>query len=383
MRQFTKRRLLTTAACMLALASAHADAQTQDTCGCAFINDQPPHAVSVVYAGKETPVAAGPDTLVHTGDVIKVTPESSGVLVCDNVQGRVTLRRTPRNQPVPCISKPPEGIIIGRNGRKQSSNTMSAADADAIIVLSPRSTRLMDARPVLHWTSLAEATAYKVTVRGEEGSWSVNVPAVPGRRTQELTYPPPCTPDQTTGCAPPLKPGHTYKLVVEANGRSSEEEDLPGLGFSLLSEAEAHSVRKQVEEIDRLPVAQRLKTYMRASVYLHHKLNSQAINLLQASPDTPRNPEAVRLLGDLYLNVALTREAEAQYLSLLKPPLVNLDTPAGAAVTSQTLGEIYEQLGNTVEAVKYYTEAQKLFQKAGNKEAGDLVGGRLKSLTSP
>jgi tetratricopeptide (TPR) repeat protein len=107
------------------------------------------------------------------------------------------------------------------------------------------------------------------------------------------------------------------------------------------------------------------------------------MRLLQESPDTQRNPEAVRLLGDLYLKIALIREAEAQYLSLLKPPLATLDTPAGAAVTSQTLGEIYEQLGNTAEAVKYYTEAQKLFQKAGNKEAGDLVGGRLRSLTSP
>ena len=305
------------------------------------------------------------------------------MLVCDNVAGEVKLRRTPRNQPVPCVGRPPEGVIIGRNGRKLNSTTMSEPPgADTLIALSPRSTRLLDARPVLRWTSLADAAAYKVTVRGEEESWSVSVPARPGSPTQELAYPPPCVAGQTAGCAPPLKPGQTYKLVVEANGRSSEEEDLPDLGFALLTEAEARSVRQKAEEIGRLPVTARVKTYMLASVYAHHRLNAEAIRLLRESPDTARNPEAVRLLGDLYLNTAMTREAEAQYLSLLKPPLANLDTPAGAAVTSQTLGEIYELLGNTSEAVKYYTAARKLFQDVGDKDATELVGGRLSNLTN-
>lgn len=381
MRLLFKRPMLVMLVFVLACAAAPAvSAQTQAACGCAFVNNQPLREVKVEFAGSTRAVDATSDTVVHTGDLIKVTPQSSGTLICDNVEGQVSLKTTPRNQPVPCEGKPPDGIIIGRNGRKLNGNTMGASEGtDAIVVLSPRSTRLLDARPVLRWTTLAEATAYKVTVRGDEMSWSVNVPAVVGSPTQEINYPPPCAQGQTTGCASPLTAGKIYKLVVEANGRSSEEEDLPDLGFGVLTEDEARRVREKVEAVNRMPVVGSLKTYMRASVYLHHRLNDDAIRLLKESA---KNPDAVRLLGDLFLKVALTREAETQYLSLLKPPLANLDTPAGAAITFQTLGEIYEVIGNTPEAVKYYTEAKSRFLGLKDRPSADLVGGRLSELTS-
>ena len=384
MRPLFNRLMLITSVCVLAGAAAPAArAQTRAACGCTFVSGQQPREVRVEFAGSSRPVAATPDMMVHFGDLIKVTSQSSGTLVCDNVAGQVSLKTTPRQQDVPCKGEPADGIIIGRKERKIVSNTMSASGGtDAIVVLSPRSTRLLDARPVLRWTTLADAAAYKVTVRGDKTSWSVNVPAVADSRTQEITYPPPCAQGQTVGCAPPLAAGQVYKLVVEANGISSEAEDLPDLGFRVLTEAEARRVREKAAEVDRMPVAGPLKTYMLASVYSHHRLNADAIRLLKEGPDAARNPEAVRLLGDLFLKIALTREAEAQYLSLLKPPLANLDTPAGAAITFQTLGEIYEVIGNVPEAVKHYTEARKRFLELKDQPSADLVGGRLSDLTS-
>jgi hypothetical protein len=322
--------------------------------------------------------------VVHTGDLLVVRRPVSGTLVCDNVAGTVGLRSAPRNQPVPCLQKPPEGILIGRNGRSIDSRTMAAGtELGFPVVLSPRLTKLLDPHPVLRWTTVGDAVSYKVTVRGGEGSWSITVPARPGSQTQEIVYPRQCAPDQKSDCAPPLRAGESYKLVVEANGRNSEEEDLPDLGFKLLTEEDAQKVRSKAEEINRLALAVSLKTRMLASLYANNGLNADAITTLESVPGSQPDPEAVRLLGDLYLKLKLTRRAEALYLNLLKPELVAQDIPAGRAITHQTLGEIYEALGNTQEAIKYYVEAVKIFRSLKDRKSIRRIKRRLAVLRRP
>jgi tetratricopeptide (TPR) repeat protein len=93
--------------------------------------------------------------------------------------------------------------------------------------------------------------------------------------------------------------------------------------------------------------------------------------------------DAVRLLGNLYLKIGLTRRAEALYLSLLTPALASQDTLAGKAITHQTLGEIYESLGNPQEAIKYYLEARKAFLALNDRELAGRVERRLSALRTP
>jgi hypothetical protein len=366
---------------LISFGAISASAQTPPACACAFVKDQPPQGVSVVFAGELQPRTARAGTIVLTGDLIKVTPEVRGTLVCDNVQNPVFLTRTPRSQPVPCKSSPEEGILIGRNGRKIDGRTMSdTSDVGFPVALSPRSTKLRDARPVLRWTAIPDATTYKITVRGEAGSWSANVPAKPGAQVQEVVYPQPCASERDTNCAPPLRAGETYKLVVEANGRNSEEEDLPNMGFTLLPGEEVRKVLSLEEGINRLALEDSLKTKMRASLYANYGLNADAITLVEGDPLAQRNPEVVRLLGDIYLKLGLTRRAEALYLNLLKPDLVAQDTPAGKAATHQTLGDIYEALGNLQEAIKYYEEAKSLYLGLKDRETVRKIEARLSDL---
>lgn len=363
------------------IGASAARAQTPPACGCAFAKDRPVRNVRVIFAGRGQPVAAKPEMVIQTGDLIMVTRPVVGTLVCDNVRTPVTLTNTPRNRPVPCRSLPPEGVLIGRNGRKIEGTTMgNTFGADFPVALAPRSTKLLNGRPLLRWTSVPGVTSYKVTVRGEEGSWSTSVAAGTGSQTQEILYPQPCASGQTKDCAPALKAGESYKLIVEANGRSSEEEDLPNLGFTLLTAAEVQRVQGASAQLRQLPLGKQLKTKMLASLYANNGLNADAIATLEGDQSALKNPEAVRLLGSLYLTIGLTRNAEALYLSLLQPGLAEQDTLSGQAVTQQTLGEIYERLGNRSEAVKYYIRAVLIFQSLQDADSANSLRSRLTDL---
>lgn len=369
---------------LLGACSFRVAAQTPSACGCAFVRNQQLQNVKVQFAGESAAVDAKTDMVVHTGDVIKVTRPVIGSMVCDNVAGTVVLKSTPRTQPVPCLNKPKEGILIGRNGRLFDSRTMSDTTFAAFpIVLSPRSTKLLDARPLLRWTTINNAASYKITVRWNEGSWSTTVPAKSDVQTQEIIYPPPCASGQDTDCASPLKPGESYKLIVEANRRDSEEEGLPNLGFTLLTTTDAQKVRKKAAEIEHLALSGSLKTYMLASFYANNELNADAIAILERDLGSQQNPAAIRLLGDLYLKSGLLHRAETLYLSLLKPDVAALDTPAGSAITHHMLGEIYELLGNTQEAIKYYVEAGKLYRSVNDQKSTTQVENRLSELRAP
>ena len=360
-----------------------AHAQTSSACGCAFIKGPQPKNVRVRFAGQWVPVPARANMVVHSGDAIKVTHPVTASMVCDNVAGIVVLKSTPRNQPVKCLNKPTEGILIGRNGRLIDSRTMSDMVFAFPVVLSPRSTKLLDPLPLLRWTTISKANSYKVTVRSSEGSWTTTVPAKPGSHTQEIVYPGSCAPNQTRDCAPPLKAGESYKLIVEANGRNSEEEGLPNLGFTLLTAEETRQVRQKTDGIKRLKLSESLKRYMLASFYAKNELNADAIGILEREAESQRSPAALRLLGDLYLKLSLAYRAEAVYLNLLSKNLTAQDTPAGKAITRHSLGEVYEILGNTQEAIKHYEEAGRLYRAVKNEDSRKLVESRLSDLRQP
>src|ERR1700742_1030006 len=133
-------------------------AQTPPACGCAFAKDQQVQHVRGIFAGQFQPVDAKPEMVIQTGDLIKVMRPVSGTLVCDNVRDPVTLTDTPRNQPVPCKSLPPEGVLIGRTGREVPGTFMCVTlVVDFPVALARRSTKLIDDRPQLRWISVSGA----------------------------------------------------------------------------------------------------------------------------------------------------------------------------------------------------------------------------------
>jgi hypothetical protein len=368
------RRFLPVILLIACAAGGAAFVQAQEVCGCAFVDKEQPVNVSVRPDGARKEVPAKPNMRIRSGDLLKVQKEPRGTLVCDGVKGNVPLKNPPLLQPVPCQVKKDDIFRIGPGRVVEGATMNDAADSSIPIVLSPRRTRLLGAHPTLRWRSVRGATRYRVIIRGPEGRvWSTTVNATPGAEAQEIIYP--SSPD-----TPPLQPGVTYKLIVEANDRSSDEEDEPGLGFTLLTADQALKVREAEAEIDKLKLAETTRRFLVASMYTNADLNYEAIMLLEACPETFNDPESLRLLGELYLYIGLIRKAEATYLKLFEPKLKEKDTDLGQATASRMLGQIYEALGSRAAAVQSFSEAKRLYQTLEDEKATLQINERLKIL---
>lgn len=357
--------------------------QTPPTCGCVFSGSQPPQNVVVRFAGEAEPRRAAVNMVVHKGDLLRVTRPVKATLICDNMTEPVALSSTPRNQPVPCSSIPESGILIGRNGRSLDSTTMGAtARSDFPVIISPRSTKILNPRPILRWLSIPSTTTYRVTVRWADGSWSTTVQTKRGEKINALTYPAPCQLGENVECAPALTSLRSYKLIVEANNRSSEEEGLAGLGFSLISPETRIVVEHESTKINQLTLDDSVKTKMLASLYVNYDLNDEALRLLEQSVAVQEDPESIRLLGNIYLKIGFPVEAEYWYLKPREPALAANDSPVGQAVTNETLGEIYESLGNRTEAVRHYKAALSTFRRLRDRIMIAQITRRLTELNA-
>lgn len=348
--------------------------QAQEICGCAFVDKEQPVNVSVRPDGARKEVPAKPNMRIRSGDLLKVQKQARATLVCDGVKGNLSLNNPPLLQPVPCQTKSEDIFRIGPGRVAEGATMNDTADLSIPIVFSPRKTRLLDAHPTLRWRVVRDATRYRVTVRGPEGRvWSTTVAAKPGAEVQEIVYP-------SSRDTPPLQAGVTYKLIVETNDRSSDEEDEPGLGFTLLTADKALKIRAAEAEINRLNLAEITRRFLVASMYANADLNYEAIMLLEASPDTLSDPESVRLLAELYLYIGLTRKAEATYLKVFEPKLKEKDTELGQAIASHMLGQIYERLGSRTAAIQSFLEAKRLYRMLEDGKAIEQIDARLKIL---
>lgn len=218
------------------------------------------------------------------------------------------------------------------------------------LVISPRKTKLLDPRPLLRWTPVAGAASYAVNLQGT--SWSTVVEGA-----TELAYP---------AGAPALQPGTAYRLVVEANGRSSNEEASAGLGFTLLGEAGARRVRDSEAKIRALGLPDASALLLLANQYANAGLVAEAIGLLEAAGE-PAESALARLLGDLYLAVGLNREAETRYQGALALS-AQLNDTEGQASAYASLGRIYDLLGNREEAGTHLEQAALLYEKLGDAQ---------------
>ena len=175
------------------------------------------------------------------------------------------------------------------------------SDGSFPVVLSPRKTKILSPNPVLRWTPVQGATAYAVIVRGAHLHWGLRVYAA-----TEVTYP---------DAAPRLETGDEYKLIVEANNRTSSDEPGFGLGFSLLDAKEKKAVLMEEKQVADLGLPEGPTQFLVAHLYATHGLNAEAIERLENVAPKFKEAAVERFLGGLYLGVALSRQAEAHYLS--------------------------------------------------------------------
>ena len=307
---------------------------------------------------KYEPVRIG--TSLRRGDLLRVEASSRATVVCADLTKRDVMSGF---SGVPCHASRPKKVLIELRG-STIFPTRSYELPSFPIVVSPRKTKLLNPRPALRWAPVVGATAYKVIVSGPNLEWM----AVSSKT--EIVYP---------ENAPDLKAGNDYRLIVEANGRSSREESIPGLGFTLLPGGEAKEVRREAQRIHEMGLPDAPTRLLIAYLYASLDLNAEAIEELEKLPKTLSEPSPVRLLGDLYLAVGLNRRAEERFVLALELSQKAKDDE-GQALAHEALGLIYLGLGNKGEATRHLKSALESYKKLEDQQAAERIEKHMSEL---
>jgi hypothetical protein len=317
--------------------------------------------LSVKRQGWSTYAPALPGTVLHYGDLLRLDGSAQATVVCADL----TIASVPGGvSGIPCKVDRPVLVYDG----SLVNPTRSIPSGDFPLIVTPRKTKLLDPHPTLRWTPIAGATSYQVSVRGQGVNWSTDV-----NSGTEIAYP---------ADAPALVAGATYKVIVVAGTRSSEEETLPGLGFTLLKPEEAAVVRDAEARIHALGLPGEPTRLLLANLYASQGLYAEAIEQYEALSSTAQEPAVLRSLGDIYLTLGLNHPAEASYLQALK-----LSEPAndveGQALAQHALGRIYETIGNAGEAAQRLQKAREQYQRLGDTQTIKQIDERLAGLPKP
>lgn len=333
--------------------------------------------VSVKRKGWTTyePVVFG--TNLRAGDLIRVNSSSHAKIVCSDL----TVHDLPVGVAgVPCtptrnVLRSKDGSVINKtrsyelptskDGSLINATRSKPPDGTYPIVLWPRKTKLLSPNPTLQWTYVPGTKAYVIAIRGPQFLWATQASGT------VYAYP---------AGAPRLKPGLDYKLIVQAGDRSSSEEPGIGLGFSILDGKERSSIENEQQRIQALGLPDGPTQFLIATLYAANGLRAEAIQRLEKASAQMNEAGVTRLLGDLYLEVGLTRQAEASYLKALELSKAENDEE-GQMLIHLALGNIYgEVLGNNKLAREHLSATLALANKIGDEGAASLADQKLAKL---
>lgn len=308
------------------------------------------------------PTAIGAE--LYPGDLLQPAPGARVLVQCAN--GKT-------------IWPVPDGVISGAtNGCPPQAVPVSRHRGDIIpprgginplipYIISPRRTLLLNSLPMLHWNAVPGASRYTVSLMGDEDVlWETEVKGTEVRYSGEL----------------PLESGVDYLLVIQADtGASSQEEELPDLGFSLLDENEATLVRDTVEQLVNLDLADEAKSLALVHLYRGYELRAEAIASLEVLVKQGSQTAAVyRILGELYREVGLNRLAQKHYLKAIE--LAGTEDVEGQAIAAEGLGKVYVAIANQQEAIRCLTQARDRYEALGDTQRLKELEKRLAELNS-
>ena len=296
---------------------------------------------------------AAPHMVLHRGDILSLSVGGNARLLCENGD----YREMPAGVTLDVRDICPRGIA--RLGDLEDSSRGTRGDTDPLIpyIISPRMTHLLTRQPTLRWHEAPGATLYTVRIVGLNWETETSETYVNGADV------------------PPLQEGEIYLLIVETdNDRSSREEGVPGLGFLLLPEAEATVVQKAQADIMALGLPPESEALTLAHLYIEYDLLAEAIEYLSAVVDAGTQTAAIyRLLGALCRQIGLPLMAESQYLQAISLAQ-NENEIDGLALYQAELGEIYLDLGDKVEAVRWFEAARRNYEILGDaQQAEDVI----------
>lgn len=288
--------------------------------------------------------SAGFGTVLHTNDFLKI--EGQAAVLCGNLQ----LYTLTGSDGQPCPVAPGRLIIDG-----YAVIVKTQGNTPIPYVQQPRNSYLLKARPLLRWHDTGALT-YTVSVR--QRSYVIWEEIVNGT---EMTYP---------DDAPALRPDEDYRLVVEADGVSSDEEDAIGVGFQRLNETDRQQIEAYEQQLGQLAnLSPSAVDFARATYYATWRsgdnprrgLFSEAIWLLESLAPTQEAPAIHLWRGDILQQTGLPNEAEIAYETAQQQAISRNDLETQAAAEfelAQLTGEkefcetaltLYGRLGDTAQ----------------------------------
>ena len=301
---------------------------------------------------------------LHRGDQLRLAPSAKAVVLCDNLAAWTVPSGAPSGLSNGCPqASEPALVRLTGNIENTIGNTRGSTDPLIPYIISPRATKLLGPTPTLRWNSAPGAKSYTVRISGTDWQESVNA--------TEFVYP----------GNPPLQFGQDYLLVVETdNGKSSKDEGMPGLGFSLLADGEAKRIRADETTIHGLNLPKKADTFALAQIYADHSLYAEAIEMLEdLAKEDSQAASVYRALGELYQQVGLLTLAESRHNFALKAAETSGDVESIAAA-QKGLGEVYMALGNKNEAVRWLTEAKAGYESLGDLQRANQIADQLQDL---
>jgi hypothetical protein len=301
--------------------------------------------------------------MLYKGDLIAPASGARVVVLCDGLKKWVVPAGAPVGLANGC---PPSKSPVLKSGPSLIQSTRGGNDPFIPYIISPRKTKLLDPNPLLSWNPVAGANLYTVNLTVAGGS-------IYSEETSEtsMAYP----------GNPPLQPGIDYLLTVTAdNAKSSDDEGIIGLGFSLLSPKESKQILDAHNRIFDLKLAPDAETLALANLYQGNGLVAEAAQILEILAANQSQASVVyRRLGDLYLQISLGLLAEKNYRIALDLSQTDGDIE-GQAMAQNGLGEANAALGRIDEAKKWFNQALDIYKTLGDATLTGLITRRLGDL---
>jgi len=241
---------------------------------------------------------AGFGIAVQPGDLIRI-PEGSVVSVfCGDETlwdaGPKTLPDDGLEHTAPCqTGRPPRpwSDVAALRGEQSSGIPY---------VVRPRSTALLSNRPQLQWHRLPGVDSYTVSLISDDGRDRPPIEA----NGDQVEWP---------ADWPPMEARATYVLVVEGDGALSDQgnEQHAGLGFWLLSDADAELVSALESRLRAQPVSPTATALLVTELYLDHELRAEASQLLEDMATSSGAASVWLALGQTHLETGLASESKS------------------------------------------------------------------------
>ena len=330
-------------------------------------------AVRVVEPGKRAPgLIALSLQVVREGQKLEAGTGSSLLAICSTERslelvGPGEWSLTPEF----CASgqRLPEGTydaFVPRAGRPRALENVLVSTAavrdpgESGLLVSPRTTRLLEPPEVILWRPVEGAFEYAIELSGRAQPILLEAATADCVRRSAwndeilcaLAWPGPSI----------LEPEVEHFLAVGfSRGLAARFEHYGDkAALRLLGDQEARRVRRQLTQVAGLPLSPGERQFLSAEIYLRNGLWSAAVSAYQGASKELELPAASVALGDLFAATGLSDLATRNYQAAL-----DSKDSAAAAAAALGLGCLYSTYARFDEAERYFRQASDYYRVAG------------------